>query len=300
MQSVKGEKLDTQYAVVSLPEGKAFLQVVQLPRMELSQVSQAVSFEAENYIPYSLDTVYLDSQVIRPLKDHLDHIDVLIASLPRTTIDTYLSVVRSAGLIPLAFEIESLAVARSLIPNEVTASPQLIIDLGATRTSFIIFAGTSLRFTASIPISSTNLTEHIAKALKLSLDRAEHVKRHYGLAGVNDAEGREVFDTLVPPLTDLLEQIKKHMSYYESHSEHQHLPAKQSAITKILLCGGGANLPGLPEFLQKELGIKVVLGNPWVNILPSPLQEVPGLPFKDSIRFTSALGLAMRGLKSTA
>ncbi|HEA84592.1 MAG TPA: type IV pilus assembly protein PilM [Candidatus Wildermuthbacteria bacterium] len=298
MKDVKGKPLDTKWAVVSLPEEKAFLQVVQLPQMKQEQIENAVRFEAENYIPYSLDTVYLDSQVITPLvRNHLDHMDVLLASLPRPAVDAYLSVIQKAGIMPLAFEIESLSIARSVIPNEVTAAPQLIIDLGAMRTSFIIFAGSSLRFTASIPISSVQLTEHIAKSLKIDFKQAEYTKLHYGLAGVNDPEGKEVFDALIPPLTDLLEQIKKHMSFYESHSDHQHLPVRQRAIKKVLLCGGGANLPGLPEFLRKELDLDVKLGNPWSNILPSPLREVPGMPFKDSMHYTTALGLALRGVR---
>ena len=298
VKEVKGISLDTKWAIVSLPEEKAFLQVVQLPKMKPDQIENAVRFESENYIPYSLDTVYLDSQIIAPLKGSLDHMDVLLASLPRLTVDAYLAAIQKAGVLPLAFEIESLSIARSIIPNEVTATPQLIIDLGATRTSFIIFAGSSLRFTASIPISSVQLSEHIAKSLNIDVKQAEYAKAHYGLVGVNDPEGREVFDALIPPITDLLEQIKKHMSFYESHAQHQHLPARRSAIKKVLLCGGGANLPGLTEFLRKELDLDVKLGNPWSNILPSPLREVPGMPFKDSVRYTTALGLALRGVRT--
>ena len=298
VKGMKGTPLDTRWAIVSLPEEKAFLQVVQLPKMKPEQIENAVRFESENYIPYSLDTVYLDSQVILPLKGSFDHMDILLASLPRSTVDAYLTTIRKAGILPLAFEIESLSIARALIPNEVTAAPQLIIDLGATSTSFIIFAGSSLRFTASIPISAVQLSEHIAKSLNIDVKQAEYAKRKYGLIGMNDPEGRGVFDALIPPISDLLEQIKKYMSFYESHAQHQHLPARQSAIKKVLLCGGGANLPGLPEFLRKELDLDIKLGNPWSNILSSPLREVPGMPFKDSIRYTTALGLALRGVRT--
>ena len=67
---------------------------------------------------------------------------------------------------------------------------------------------------------------------------------------------------------------------------------------KIFLCGGGANLKGLTNFLSLELKIPVELGNPWTNILPEPLREVPELPYEKSLAFTTTLGLSLRGIKS--
>ena len=104
-----------------------------------------------------------------------------------------------------------------------------------------------------------------------------------------------MFEALIPPLTDLVEQIKKYLDYYASHARHQHLSSKDSRIAKILLCGGGALLPGLPEFLTRELHIDVGLGDPWVNILRGAKKDIPPLSFADSLRFATALGLALRG-----
>ncbi|MBI2577902.1 MAG: pilus assembly protein PilM [Candidatus Wildermuthbacteria bacterium] len=87
--STKGKKISSPYAIVSLPEERAFLEVIQLPAMEVKDLDQAVRFEAENYIPYSMDTVYVDySLQVSPEKS--SHMDVLIASLPRQIVDSYL------------------------------------------------------------------------------------------------------------------------------------------------------------------------------------------------------------------
>ena len=151
ISEVKGKKIKTKYGVASLPEEKAFLQVIQMPRLPKEDLKSAVIYEAENYIPLPIEETYFDFQIVLPVSNHLDHCDVLIAALPRETVDPYLSFLKKAGLVPLALEIESLAMARALIKNEMTTSPVLIIDFGATRTSFIIFSGYSLRFTSSIP-----------------------------------------------------------------------------------------------------------------------------------------------------
>ncbi|MFH1036755.1 MAG: type IV pilus assembly protein PilM [Patescibacteria group bacterium] len=306
LRGISGSKLGTKYVIVSLPEEKSFLQVIQLPKMKEEEIGKAVYFEAENYVPMPIDQVYLDYQIVPALRNHLDHLDVLIAALPKKTVDPYLGCLKSAGLKPLVFEIESQAIARSLVDKELTASPVLIIDFGATRTSFIIFSGYSLKFTSSLPISSKGLTEAISRNLKMDMEKAEDLKIKYGLedkiklkaGGGKEAskERSEVFESLIPSLTDLIEQIKKYLDYYQTHSLHDHMPPNNRGVSKILLSGGGSNLKGLADFLSLELKLPVELANPWINILPKPLKEVPGLPFDKSLGFATALGLALRGI----
>jgi len=314
VNKVKGEKLKTKYVIASLPEEKSFLQVIQLPKMTEEELKKAIRFEAENYIPLPIEEVYLDFQIVQPLYNHLDHLDVLIAALPKKTVDPYVASIKKAGLMPAVLEIESQAIARALIKNEVSPSPILLIDLGATRTGFIIFSGYSLRFTFSIPVSSQKLTEAISKTMNINLFEAEKLKRKYGLEvrekvsfrkkikGIKFekeiTEDKRIFNALIPSIIDLIEQIKKYLDYYQTHMGHEHLfPDSKELVKKILLCGGGANLKGLSEILSLGLKIPVVMGNPWVNILPEPLKEVPRLPYEKSLSFTTALGLALRGIR---
>lgn len=290
----KGEKIKTKYVVVSLPEEKAFLQVIQMPLMKEEELKKAIYFEAENYIPLPIEEVYLDFQIVKPIFNHLDHSDVLIAALPKKIIDPYVSCLKKAGLIPKILEIESQAIARALIKNGVIPFPLLLIDLGATRTSFIMFSGYSLRFTSSIPVSSQRFTEAISKDLKVDLIEAEKLKIKYGL----ERKKEKIFEAIAPLLKDLVEQIKTCLVYYHTHVHHEHLPLDGKEVEKIFLCGGGANLKGLTDFLSLELKIPVELGNPWVNILPEPLKEVPDLSYEKSLGYTTTLGLALRGIKS--
>ncbi len=229
--------------------------------------------------------------------NYLDYFDVLIAALPKKTVDPYISCLKKANLKPLALEIESLAIARALIKNEATVSPVLLIDLGETRTGFVVFSGNSLKFTSSIPVSSQSFTEIISKALKINPAEAEELKIQYGLQTDTKKKGSQVFEALIPALSDLIEQIKRYLNYYQTHASHEHLPPDGKGVAKILLCGGGANLKGLPLFLNTYFKIPVEIGNPWINILPEPQKEAPELPLEKSLSYTTALGLALRGLK---
>lgn len=298
LEKVEGEKLKTKNVIVSLPEKKAFLQVIQMPRMEKEELKTAVPFEAENYIPLPIERAYSDFQIVPPVHNHLDHFDILISAFPKTTADPYVSCLKEAGLVPLALEIESQSITRALVKNGVSPFPIFIIDFGKSRASFIIFSGYSLRFTTTIPISSKKLTEAISWNLKVDLIQAENLKLEHGLQiSRKNTKEKKIFEAMAPILTNLSEQIKRYIRYYQDHTSHEHLPSNGKKIEKILFCGKGANLKGLTDFFFSSLKIPVELSNPWINILPEPLKEVPELSFEESLGYTTALGLALRGIE---
>lgn len=303
LKKVKGEKLNTKYVVASLPEEKAFLQVIQLPKIKKEDLQKTVYFEAENYIPFPIDKVYLDSQIVKPFSGPVDHLDVLIAALPKSIIDSYVSSFKKAGLIIRALEIESLAISRAVIKNETSPNPTLLIDFGLLNTSFIIFSGYSLRFTTSISVCSWKITEAITQFLNINFNKAEELKLNYGFKGVSgdikddNKSANRLFEAASPILNNLVGQIRKYIGFYENHTTHEHLPEGNDGVRKILICGGGANLKGLDDFLSRELKLPVERANPWINILPEALREIPQLPYEKSVSYMTALGLALRGIK---
>ena len=293
LEEAKNRGLRTRYIIGSLPEEHAFIRVIQLPKMNLAEVAQAVRWEAEANIPLPLESVYLDYQVLPQSPANPDHLDVIISAAPKTLVDPYLNIFEKVGLKPIALEIESQAIARALLKNCQSEQPVLIIDLGASATSFIIFSGQAIRFTTTVSVSGSFLTEAIAKKLSVSQAEAEALKITTGLDKTKN-EGR-VYSALVPPLNALLTHIKTYLEFYPEHAEHEH-DVQNPSIAKIILSGGEAALPGLVSFLSLELKIPVELGNPWINILTPPLKEIPELPFEQSLGYTTALGLALRGL----
>ncbi len=294
LPKVHGRPLNTTYAVVSLPEEKAFLQVVQLPLLYGKELEQAIRFEAENYIPFPMDSVYLDYQVVPPLSNHIDHTDVLLVAIPKPTVDSYVSVLLKAGLKPVALELESLSISRALFLQKTSPSTTLILDFGATRTGFVVFSGKSPRFTVSIPVSSSQLTDALMAVLRIDRNEAEKLKDQYGVAPLKEKGANAVREALNPVLKELAGKVKQYMDYYGSHASHEHLQKENQRITHISLCGGGALLKGFPEFLSQELKVEVSVGNPWVNILSEKITHIPPLSFEDSLAYATVLGLALR------
>lgn len=296
VDGVRGRKIKIKRVVASLPENKAFLQVIKIPEMDSEELETAIPFEAENYIPLAIDQMYLDYEVISSRDGN--NLDVLIGAMPKTVVDPYVSCIKRAGFIPTALEVECQSITRALIKNQVSPFPVLIIDFGRSTTSFIVFSGHSLRFTSSVDISSQELNRAIADNLKVDLKKAEELKLKYGLEVSNKNKvSKDVVRAMVPLLADFIKQVKKHINYYHTHANHIPVSSSGGEIKKVLLCGKGSNLKGLPNFIFSELKIPTDLANPWVNIFSHSNKKVPEIPFKDSLGYTTALGLALRGIK---
>lgn len=291
IKRVNGSALKTEYVVSSLPEEKSFLDVLFMPLLKDKDLESAVMFEMENYIPVPLSEVYFDFQRYENVPNSAKVQEVLIAATPKKIVEPYLNALILAGLKPLAMEIESLSIARALIPQNCLASPTLIIDLGKSRTSFIIFFGRGLRFTSTISVSGQRLTDAVASKLKVSPEQAEILKVKEGLEGDS-----AVLQAIAPLLNELIAQIHSHSEYFYSHYSKNYSLAKEVKIEKILLGGGGANLRGLVNFIAQSLNLKAQLGDPWVNIFKQPLKDVPLLSYEQSLSYAAALGLALRGL----
>lgn len=300
-QTVEGKEIDTKYAVVCLPEEKSFSQVIQMPKMTEKELREAVPFEAENYIPLPIDKVYLDFQVIEPQErqDHLEHLQLLINAAPKSIVDSYIDCFKKAGFIPSVLEVESQSIARALLKNGKGAEPVILIDFGETKSSFVIFSNNSIRFTSTMPISSQRLTEAISQKLGVGLQKAEELKIKYGLAK-NEDKKYNIAPALTPIIKELAVQIKKYINFYQSHASQEYF-FTDLPLEKIILCGGGANLKKMPEFLEEELKpdlkVQVQIGDPLLNIVKQRNGAYVILGPK-LLSFTTALGAALRGLNS--
>lgn len=260
-----GQKTKPRYVVASLPEKKAFLQVIKMPRLTGKEMRAAVVFQAENYIPLALEKVYLDFETIpRPLEDFYQ-CEVLVAAVPKEIVDSYIRVLDAAGLVCLAMELESQSVARAALAGKNLEKSAMIIHIGDIQSNVIVYARGSIRFTFTIPISNRDFITKIRDCTKTNLVEAEKLKNRCGIeefirpgdgekSGLH-AEKRKIFEALIPGLIDFSQQVQKCIRYYQTHENASDFDNKK--FDKILICGNGADLKGLEEFLSLKLGLSV-------------------------------------------
>ena len=272
--------------ICSLPEEKIFVRVIQLPKMEKEELSNAIKWEAEAHIPLSIDEVYLGWQII-DTTENIDHFDILIAATPKYIINRYLSFLRKVNLIPIVFEPESLSVVRSLMKKN-DLNPTIIVDIGATGTNVVISSASAIRFTSHIDISGNLFNQEIMKKTKVSEKEANELKVKFGLN--NTTEGKKVYEAVNPIINNLTDKIKDYMDFYHSHSSHVH--NKKKNITQIILCGGDSHLLKLPETLNSKLNLPVKLGSPLINLIDNRKKQL--ISKRELLIHTTAIGLALR------
>ncbi len=288
----EGKKLLSYFAVVSLPEEKSFLRLIQLPKVKRDEVANAVRWEIEANIPLSPEELVYDYEVIEPLEDHLDHLDVVITAFPKGIVESYLRVLKTVGFKVSYLELESQAVVRSMIAELKQKGPKVLVDMGRSRTSFIIVVGGAIIFTTTIKLGGQDLEKNIAKDLGVDMSKALVFKEEIGLNKI--IEGGKIYSALLPAIAVLAEELKKVVVYYKDHADHAH--GGSAAIENILLTGGDANLFGLDTFLSSFLKIPVSRTDPFASIKSRLEILIPPIPKNKALKFSTASGLALRGL----
>jgi type IV pilus assembly protein PilM len=268
---------------IALPESQVFTRVIEMPVLSDKELSSAIYWEAEQYIPVPLDTITLDYKVLRMPQpsDVKPQMDVLLVGAPTTLIDKYEKVIAMAGLTISSVETEILSVIRAIIIGEDFPST-LIINIGGVSTSIAIVKNGTLVFTYSIPTGGTAISRAIAADFGFSLSQAEEYKKVYGLS--ESSFGGKIAKATEPILSSLLIETKKALAFYNEKFVND-------PIRQVVLSGGSARLPGLDGFFARNTGIETVIANPW-KVLAS--QEVPKEIVDDAAEYTIAVGLAMR------
>lgn len=275
-------KITTNRVVFSIPESKSFVRVIRMNIMSEAELENAVLFEAEAYIPMPMDQVYFDWQILR---HDLGGMDVLLIASPKEFVDKYIDALEAAHLKIVAIEVESQSVVRALVPKD-AVSNLLIADLDAYKTALVMVIHGNLQFTSSIPIAGNVFTDRIAQGLSVTAEKAETIKREFGVANSESYPNMETY--LLPAVNDLGAEIKNILKFHYEHSKEK--------VEQLLLSGGTAKLKHMDEFLTKGLSdmpeFKVKIADPWEHI---PLVDPSVLNSYEALSFTTAIGLAMRG-----
>ncbi len=282
------KEYNLEFVSVSLPEEKAYLFELKLPLMKYDNIRGAIELVLEEHVPMSASEVLFDYDVVNESESS---INVSVSVAARSLVDGYLEAFTDTGITPVAFEVESHSVARSIVPEGDTGT-YMTVDFGRTRTGIAIISEGVVQFTSTVQVGGGSLTDVISKNLKISYDEAEKIKHEQGISGekVND----EVSLAMMSAVSILRDEIKRHQDYWQEHTDDY--GKKRHSIEKIYLCGGDSNLAGFVSYLASGLAVPVELANTMVNV--NTLDEyIPEISFNDSLRYATALGLSLRRSK---
>lgn len=279
-------KIEVREVVAALPESKVFTRVIdELPYLTDNELSSAIRYAAEEFIPMSLADVNLNWQILFRSENRNKDAKtvVLVIASPKNVVTKYMRVLGMASVRPKALETETIAVTRSLVGNNPFSPSTLIVQLGATTTDFATVSKGLIWLTRSISTGGSALTRTLAQHFNFEISQAEEYKKVYGLLE-DQLEGR-VFEALKPIADIIVGESKRVIQAFEAKYP-------QDPIKRVVLSGGGAKMPGLVIYFANSLGLEVQEADPWYAILKDK-----GLASKlsaDAPSYAVAVGLALR------
>lgn len=280
---VSDTKVKSQKVNISIPQAQVYVKILEMPELSDKELSAALVWEMEQYIPLPLDQVRTDWQVLNKYqKDSRKMMNVLIVAVPTAVINKYEQIVNMAGLEINAIETEILSVQRALSPLVAGPEANLIIHLGASTTDLVVSKDAIINMIFSIGLGGLAITRAISVDLGIDIHEAENYKNAYGL-NKNIFEGK-IGKSLSPILESIIADVKKALFLYRDKNGSE-------SIKQIILSGSNALLPGIDVFFTNALNIQVVLGNSWKLY---EVNSVPDLVMSDFPSYNVALGLALK------
>lgn len=276
--------IESPWVVASLPEKQSFIKLISLPKSAEEIIDDDVRIAAQKHVPFEPKTYYIDWQIIRtsgPITDPTT--TILIAVTTKQVANTYTYLLESVGLGVMALEVESLAMARTLITatKMYEGEARAILDIGASKTTFIIYDNDSVQFSRVLGYSGEIVSTALEQKLHISKEDAEKLKKTQGLE--YKSRDKKVWPILLETTENLIKEIERSISFYYSHFPNA------NKITYITLSGGASLLQRLPDVLTAKLTIPAGYGNAWKNLgIKNTPSRIEGLSHAVSI------GLALR------
>ncbi len=277
-------KIRPKQVVANLPESEIISRLIRLPPLKETEIMDALKFEAETFVPYPLDEVSIDYEIIE--KDDAGRLTIFVVAARNKLIQQYIKLFKSLGLELLALESVSIALKRIVRLNVSTVERIMVVDLGEKSSSIFNINKGNVYFSRSIMVGGESITRAISLGLNLDMASAEEYKKAYGIKET-ELEGK-IRQEIMPVFNSIVEEIRKTMALFMEDSNGK-------KIELMILSGGGANLPGLAEELTKFFGIEVQVIQPFSKIDTNKNQTQFNLN-TDGCRFALVTGLATRGL----
>ncbi len=287
---------------LSIPFSSSIVSVVDLPQTQPEQLKRMIPIEARKYIPIPINEVTLDYFVIPREEGEQSAFDrveketpiqakgqeVLLVAIHNETLKSYHTVAVNAALKINFYEIEIFSAVRSSVAHGI--APVLVVDLGAATTKIYIVERGIVRSSHLVSAGGQHMTENLARSLGWEFEKAERVKRERGLVDSNAYsadENDKIKTALLSTLSRVFSEVNRVLlSYGQRYNKN---------VSRVVLAGGGASLPGIKDAAHASLSAEVEIANPFSHteapaFLEQVLQEIgPG--------FAVAVGVALRKLK---
>ncbi len=288
-RALNKSKIKSKHCAIAVAGSSVISKKITMPsNLTDEEMEGQIQLEADQYIPYPLEEVNLDFQVLGETEQNPETVDVLLAACRSENVDDRVAAVELAGLTPKIVDIEAYTIETMFqtmaphLPDEGMDQTVAIVDIGATMTSLSVIHNHHLIYTREQNFGGKQLTEEIMRRYGLSYEEAGLAKRQGGLPDNYEPE------VLAPFKETTAQQVSRFLQFFYSAG------GNISSIDHLILGGGTAVLENLAELTESHIGVPTTIANPFQNMSATNKINKENLQ-ADGPSFLIAAGLAIRG-----
>jgi type IV pilus assembly protein PilM len=275
-----------KHAAAAVAGSSVITRVIGMPNdLEGDELESQIELEAANYVPYPIDEVNHDFEVLGPMPGSPDMVQVLLAASRSENVEVRASALELGGLTPRVMDVEAFAIENAFaLLADTLSSPRdglvALVDSGATMTTLnVLRNGRSLYHREQV-FGGKQLTDEVMRRYGLSYEEAGLAKRQGGLPESYQAEVLEPFKEA------MVQQVSRLLQFFYAGSEF-------NRVDQIVLAGGGASIPRIAEMVEEQLGVPTTVANPLAHMTLGPRVQAHALA-QDAPALMIACGLALR------
>jgi len=276
-----------KHVAMAVPTGAVITKKIIVPAsLRENELEVQVESEANQYIPFALEEVNLDFQVVGPSPTSPEEQEVLIAATRKEKVEDRVAVAESAGLKAAVMDIEAFAQQSALglvvkqLPSGGKDMNVAIVDVGANVMNVSVMRNDQSIYTREQAFGGNQLTQDIVARYGMSVEEAENAKRSGGLPDDFETE------VLRPFMENLSMEVQRALQFFFTSTQYH-------SVEQILLAGGSAVIPGMDEVVHTRTQVPTMVANPFASMQASPRIQLKKL-MVDAPSLIVACGLAMR------
>ncbi len=277
----------TKQAAVAVAGSAVITKIITMPaNMSDDEMDDQIRLEADQYIPYPMEEVSLDFEVIGPSERGENMVDVLLAASRSENVDVRVAALEVAGLSAKIVDVEAFAMEAAFsllghqLPDNGVGKTIAVVDVGATMTTLSVSHNFKVIYTREQVFGGKQLTDEIMRRYGLSYEEAGLAKKQGGLPDNYEPE------VLQPFKEAMIQQVSRSLQFFFSSSQH-------NSVDHVVLAGGCAAIPGVDAMIEDKLGITTSVANPFANMSLGPRINQDTIR-KDASTLMIACGLALR------
>jgi len=286
-RAVKRSGTRTKSAAAAVAGSAVITKIIAMPAsLSEDEMEQQIQLEADQYIPYPLEEVNLDFEVLGPSENDPERVDVLLAASRSENVDVRMAAIELAGLKARVIDVEAYAIENAFsimapqLPEQGIDQTIAVVDVGATMTTLNVMHDLKSIYTHEQVFGGKQLTEEIQRRYGLSYEEAGMAKRQGGLPD------NYVPEVLEPFKEAMAQQVSRSLQFFYGSTQYNH-------VDHLMLAGGSAMIPGIDEMVANKLGVHTSIANPFSNMTLASRVKAQSLS-NDAPALIIACGLAMR------